>query len=82
MRFLILTLVIVAGLIAFGWIYIENDHNSSEIVIDKHEVRQDTRKAIQDTRDFIHDVDNKIRERVTDETEPTSAPVPAPADVR
>lgn len=64
---LVIAAVVVAGLL-FGWVYVRDNDNSTEIIIDKQEVKQDTDEAAEATREFADEAGRKLN-RLGDKVE-------------
>ena len=69
MRWIILLALLALVACGLGWFYVRTTDERLEIIIDKEEVRTDTKEVIERGREWLDEVDEEADEEADGETE-------------
>lgn len=70
----ILVISIVVILMAFfGWLKFSDSNDQATIILDKQEVKEDTKKAVEKAKEVSEDIQEKAKEALDDVDNPAPA---------
>jgi hypothetical protein len=71
--FLLLAMIVICGLIVLmGWIYVRNTDDTTEIILDKREVQQDTDAAVEAAKELGQELEEGI-DKLGSDDEPAAS---------
>jgi hypothetical protein len=68
MRWIVVLAILAAVAFALGWWYVRDTGQSTEIIIDKEEVKGDTEEAVEQGKELLQDTREGIEELASEET--------------
>jgi hypothetical protein len=62
MRLILLLAVVAIVLFAIGWLYVRDTGETTEIILDKEEVKSDTETVVEEGRELIEETGGQVEE--------------------